>query len=437
MSPFPRSGTPLSPSYLFGTASEIPATSHTLSSERPALATLMRKKIHKLPALGALLSLLLLSSCATDRSVRSRLPTYITVNKDAGAGGPLVIMIGLQPGEKSPFLLDTGAPVTCFDKSLEPRLGAFLRTGTGYNFGVTHDISVYTAPTLYLGSTPLTMTGAEVITFDFKQTAPERVRPYVAILGMDVLEHYCIQIDFAAHRIRFLADAPVDRSAWGKPFPLTALDDGCVSISDNLVGGKGPGSLIDTGYTNDGWLTPELFQQWTNDAVPPADGEVHSPNARLGGYIYSDMHLDAIDPKLLSSDDSHIKLNGIGLHFLSRHLVTLDFPNHTMYLKRTRTSPLVSRDIKAAANAAVKYLHSLKKRGQLPGWSKEDQSANKTEVLQFRYPDSATFDHVLKKGDSSIYHYKLTRAAHNRPWKLQRAWRTDQNGRTLEEYSLP
>src|SRR5208282_4204666 len=100
-------------------------------------------------------------------------------------------------------------------------------------------------------------------TFDFKQLATHEGPPIMGILGMDVLHHYCIQLDFAAGKIRFLNDERANKENWGKPYPLTDLGDGCFLINENLVGAKGPGSLIDTGYiTSDGWLTPELFQQW-------------------------------------------------------------------------------------------------------------------------------------------------------------------------------
>jgi hypothetical protein len=50
---------------------------------------------------------------------------------------------------------------------------------------------------------------------------------------------------------------------------------------------------------------------------------------------------------------------------------------------------------------------------------------------------SAAFNHLLKKGDSSIYHYEFTRASKTSPWKLQKAWRADQNDHTVEEYPVP
>ncbi len=283
-------------------------------------------------ALGVLLSLLVLCSCARAHSSLSRGPASVVIDSGPGDRGPLVVMIGLQSGEELPFLLDTGAPVTCLDESLLPRLGRRLGEVTGSNFGVQHQVGVYEAPQLWLGHTPLKMTGTNVITWNFKQGPSKGPYPYVGILGMHVLLNYCIQLDFAAHRMRFLDPVGADRSGWGAAFAMTDVGDGCLAISENLVGAQGPGSLIDTGYRGDGFLTPELFQRWTNHARLAGDGEMRAPQARLGQERYSNVRY--LNAESLSLGDLPRPYNGIGLYFLSRHLVTFDFPNHTMYLKR-------------------------------------------------------------------------------------------------------
>jgi hypothetical protein len=110
-----------------------------------------------------------------------------------------------------------------------------------------------------------------------------------------------------------------------------------------------------------------------------------------------------------------------------------------MYLKHTSDWPLATRAVEAAMISAEKSLEQLLKRGQLPGASKDDHG--KTTTFRFNhvaspYLDTATWD-AVKNGDSSIFHYTFTRAAKNAPWKLQKAWRTDQNGHTMAEYPLP
>jgi len=235
--------------------------------------------------------------------------------------------IRLESGEELPFLLDTGASGTCFDKSLEPRLGKRLDTGASWHFGHKLDAGEYAAPKLYSGNSLLLMRGPIVVTHNLKQLIPgHRV---MRILGMDVLGHYCIQLDFTANNLRFLGDQHASTNGWGQPFSMTDSGSGCFWINENLAGSDGPESLIDTGCLDDGWLTPTFFQRWTNQATLATNSQVRAPIARLRGEFYPEVELQGLDFKQLESSDSHMKFNGIGLPFLSRHLVTLDFPKHT------------------------------------------------------------------------------------------------------------
>lgn len=392
--------------------------------------------------LGLVMSLLL-CSCAAENLVHSQLPATVSMNKDAGRGGLLMVVVRLADGEKLPLVVDTGSPLTVLDKSLEPKLGKRLDTTTLLNFGVTQDAGVYAAPKLYLGNVPLQMVGTNIVTFDRQKLADRDWPLFRGFLGMDVLQNYCLQLDFAAGRMRFLDDEHADKKNWGEPFPLTDIGDGCFSINENLAGVKGLGSVIDSGCDASGWLRPALFRQWTNQESS-ADEKIYSPDGTLGGEIYHELDLLRLDAKSLAGNDGHLKFNGIGLRALAENLVTLDFPGRTMYLKHTNDWPLVTRDIEAAIRSAekssMKSLKQLSKRGQLPGVSKEDHGGKTTAFhlnhVSSLYLDTATWD-VLKNGDSSIYHYTFTRAAKNGPWKLQKAWRTDQYGHTIEEYPLP
>ena len=407
---------------------------------RECLIELLRTTL-KPRLFGVLASLLLLCSCATEQPTRSHLPADVAFNKDAGRATWLTVTLQLESGEELPFLLDTGSPCTFFDKSREPKLGKRVDSATAWNFGTKLEVGIYAAPKLFMGNTLLMMTGPNVSTEDCKQISTTAGRPIMGILGMDVLEHYCIQLDFAACKVRFLDDERANKKSWGKPFPLTDRGDGCLLAGENLAGAKGAGSLVDTGCDNDGWLIPDLFQQWTNHATPPAAGEARSPKGVLGGVAYPDVALNRLEPKSMISDETNIQYNGIGLRFLARHLVTLDFPKRTLYLKRTSRSPLVDKDAerryRATGKSAYIFMHRLKNKGQLPGWSKTDRFASRALTVNFPLPETATFEHVQKKGDSSIYHYEFTRASKTSPWKLQKASRADQNDHTVEEYAVP
>ncbi len=309
------------------------------------------KKLGRIPAClfnaGILLNLLLLCSCATAPSARRPLPPDVSINpdahrslpadvpinQDAGRGGLLVVTVQLENGQKLPFIVDTGAGWTCFDKSLKPKLEKPLGTVTMHSmFGISTN-NIYTAPKLYLGGAPLLMTGSAIATWDVnKPLSAFAGRRVMGILGIDVLENYCIQLDFDTGKMRFLDDQHADKSTWGKAFPIVSLNDQDPrpAVAENLLGLQGPHSLIDSGFLGDGSLMPGHFQLWTNSAVVPTNGEARLPDGVFGGEKYPLVFLAEKD---WPSD-------AIGLNFLARHLVTFDFPNHTMYLQRQSIGPL-------------------------------------------------------------------------------------------------
>jgi hypothetical protein len=380
------------------------------------------RTVLKQRAPGAGLGLLLLCSCATDNPARPPLPPAVAMNKSAGRGGPLIVTVRLPGGEELPLVVDCGTSGTLLDKSLEPQLGKPLGQVTVQSWGKYEKRDLCAAPKLYLGDVPL-LTGSNVITMDFKQSSRNAGPPVMGFLGLDVLDHYCIQLDFAAGQVRFLDDARADQRKWGRAFPMVPLNskDPRPAVAQNLLGAQGPHSLIDSGYMGDGWLMPEFYRQWTNRAVPAPAGEARSPNGRFGGETYPDVTLDEHD----------VESDGIGLRFLARHLVTLDFPKRTMYLKRTSMGPLGEE----GAAAAVDFLRNQARNGKLPGWSKDEHGAIKGATVD--HPSGFVTVSVLKNGDPSVYHYVAAPASKGGSWKLQKAWRTDETGRTVEAYPVP
>ena len=362
-------------------------------------------------------------------------PPDTSMNTDAGLGDWIIVNIRLANGENVPMVMDTGCPTTCFDTSFEPRLGQRIKTDVLWDFGAKSQINVYAAPKLFLTNTQLIKIGPYVVTHDCRQISNEVGHPVLGILGMDVLQNYCIQLNFSAHRVSFLDYDHENKSRWGAAFELFEIGDGCFAISNNLAGGNGPASLIDTGYNQDGWLVPDLFQQWTNQSA-----RLHFPNGRLGRQLYPALDLRGVNPGLLATGDAHIKFNGIGLRFLARHLVTLDFPEQTLYLRRTSTGPPVDKELqartKSEGKSAAKFLKHLENGGQLPGWSNSDNVAADHVTVHFFYPGTVIFD-IPKQGDAFIYHYALARAPDTGPWKLLRAWQTDAMGKLVKEYPVP
>jgi hypothetical protein len=254
-------------------------------------------------------------------------------------------------------------------------------------------------------------------------------------IGIDILEHYCIQLDFQGGKVRFLKEQPATKKDWGKPFSLTALESGCFWIGDNLAGMENrmpgfvttPVSMVDTGCTYDGWMTPDLFDQWSGQL--PSNARTRLPTGILDGETYSNLlDLRGLGTSLTETGDHGIA-NGLGLRFLARHLVTLDFPNRTVYLKRTSALPLPPKNFQAA----LRVLQRLKQEGQAPFWSKDEPPPGYLEAFSYPSPNSVVIT-LMKTGDLSRYRYTIARASNHAPWELQRARKTDPSGRTIATY---
>jgi len=69
---------------------------------------------------------------------------------------------------------------------------------------------------------------------------------------MDILRHYCIQLDFEAGKMRFLDPDHLNTAELGKVFPLTLNGDRPFIQHDSLLGGTSANPLIDTGFKTDG-----------------------------------------------------------------------------------------------------------------------------------------------------------------------------------------
>jgi len=245
--------------------------------------------------IGACVGLLLLCSCAwaplwyANDSVRPPLPAEASFNKGAGREDLLYLPLRLETGEELLFLVDTGAPFTLLDKSLDPKLGKRLGTMKVKWPGGKGTGSIYKAPKLYLGSTQL-VTASRVVTLDVSPM-PFPGRPQRGILGMDCLRHYCIQLDFAERKIRFLDPDDPGNEDLGQALPLKIFF-GKVFTPENLVGVKGEKSQIDTGCNFDGMLKPKLFRQELREqAAVLTNGMGYFPQGVWRGETYTNLNV--------------------------------------------------------------------------------------------------------------------------------------------------
>ncbi len=279
-----------------------------------------------------------------------KLPAELSINHGAGRGGLLIVPVRLEDGEELPFVLDTGSTGTLMDKSLEPKLGKRLGTTTMHSWGTSRELPVFAAPRLYLGGVLLNI-GDRVVSDDCQRMPSDSGSPVMGMLSIDCLRHYCIQLDFAAGRIRFLEPEHVNAVQLGKGFPITWVGSRPFVHHDGLVEGMGTNSLIDTGYPTDGVIA-EL-----------GPGTSYFEKRVWGGQTYTNL--------LLGTGG-----NVLGLRFLARHLVTLDFENGTMYLRQQSVGPLPGGHFMVPKTTRVEALEPL-----VRAVVKNDTAAARKELL--------------------------------------------------------
>jgi hypothetical protein len=256
-------------------------------------------------------------------------PEDVPLEKWVGRGMMLQTKIRLEDGTEFPCTLDTGSPTSTLPAAAEPMLGKRLGSGgflmlDGPDRYSTH---LYQAPNIYLGKTRLE-TGSVIGTWN----NPE------AILGMDCLCHYCIQLDFVAGKMRFLDPQHLDVAELGKPFSLV-ISPYTVIQHAPLFREKTGKLLIDTGCFTDGYLLPEDFNSLVRQekaTLMPISGAPKGniaefadlPECFWDGEPYTDVVIGKGPANL------------IGMRFLARHLVTFNFPKGVVYLKRVSSGPL-------------------------------------------------------------------------------------------------
>ncbi len=234
----------------------------------------------------------------------------------------LFVVLRLENGREVPCAVDTGAPGSLLPQSLEPTLGKRLGKMKIRTLDAPPEtVHIYAAPKMYLGQT-LLATGSRIGTWD---------SPF-GVLGMDCLRHYCIQLDFEARRLRFLPPESLNAAKLGQPFPLSARR--YVYIKHSGLLGDGLKTLIDTGCPFDGAEKAGTFQRELRKQTASRIETVDGGLARLQKCVWSGNTYTNLLIRESREGESFI-----GLRFLARHLVTLNFPGGMMYLERNHSTP--------------------------------------------------------------------------------------------------
>ncbi len=248
---------------------------------------------------------------------------------------PLFVPVRFGPRTYD-FVLDTGCTRTIFDLSFRPLLGAaksMREVSTAANPVV---IQVFVAPRAFVG--PFNIADCkEVACANLKGFAAMLGREVHGILGMDILRKHIVQVDFDEGRITFLDGKEDNRSDWGQELPITYNRMGMPQMKLVVGGLQEQDFTIDTGYAGSGALARDGFGRLVAEGnLEPVD----MPIATIAGVAGSRqvrlrrVTAEPFEYQGLIFDEGNA--NVVGTDFLSRHVITFDFPHDKLYLKKGR-----------------------------------------------------------------------------------------------------
>jgi predicted aspartyl protease len=253
--------------------------------------------------------------------------------KIARGEDPILLPVEFK-GKEYLFLLDTGSSHTVFDTSFKNELGGVKKVVRMLTAGIPTRAQVFEAPEAFLG--PLNLKDCGVVTsIDLQMLQSVLGRKVSGLIGMNFLKKHVVQIDFDKGTLSFLQPLQKQHSRWGNELPISYDTLGLPQITGNILDGIKADFTIDTGHNSSGALDNKIFDEIfftkeikTSEAlVATASGNVKIREARIDNlFIESFEYRD-----LIFGEGNWCYL---GLSFLSRHIVTFDFPNNKIYLKK-------------------------------------------------------------------------------------------------------
>ncbi len=257
-----------------------------------------------------------------------------TTKFDTGKDGRFLLVTVHWDDEPLIFILDTGAQMTCFDSSLKTRLGDPVRRVSLQTSAGLLDTEVFACPDATVGG--LTLDDVETVLCTDLQPIRYAVGEDIrGILGVDFLRRFIVTIDFDRGRV-YLSEPSTSDAVAGKAWvPMHIDETGRPHLSATVGGTENATVLVDTG-TSGGTVNRDLYD------VLVRKSKIATCDANLGltvggsyrqsfGYL-SELQIGQF--RLGSMKVARHFEDSIGLDWLSRFQVSLDFPNRRIMLKK-------------------------------------------------------------------------------------------------------
>lgn len=236
------------------------------------------------------------------------------------------------------FLLETGSSRTFIDNSIADHLGEPIDVGE-----VRQQDRVVTIKRFLIDGVAVGKAVApgpiRLSSYDFDAVRQVVGRDIRGILGMDFLKSFVVRLDFDTGRIVIDQTLPGEPETWGTAFPIAYDARQRPTVAAELDGVGKVAFLIDTGASDTGTLASLHF-----DPIQQQPGASQASVSYLTAAGFVRNRLCRV-PALQWGPFRHENLvfaeheggakgtSALGLAFLSRYVVTFDFPKNVMYVR--------------------------------------------------------------------------------------------------------
>jgi len=268
-------------------------------------------------------------------------PTPVLVSRIATDGDFVTLPVRLD-GQELLFMVDTGSTTTAFDTSFRNRLAP---AGEAERRKVARDEE---ASELYMPPS-MTVTGTDSGAIPFPGDCPVVCRdlaearkvsnsPIQGVIGMDFLAAYALELNLVDGRICLYADAGSAKKSWGdvQISMSIPLQHPCLEIQSANVFYW---ALIDTGALLSLNLEHEAYayllpkRQITQLMFRFPVGDSWKTGATDEGWL-REVKVGPFRHRNISINRDFVSL--LGLYYWRRYHCVFDFPEKTIYLKKSR-----------------------------------------------------------------------------------------------------
>lgn len=247
-----------------------------------------------------------------------------------------LVLIPVRVGTKDyQFVLDTGFALSVFDVSLRPHLGP--RVGSVHVAvpqGGDVERELYSPPNTRIGS--LVLTRGPVVCHDCALLREASGCSLYGIVGMDFLKDWIITIDFDEGRLDFLLPGTKWDPSWGESLPFVHDASGIACILATAGDNVRTAFEVDTGDADTGRLENSLLTRLVRSHEARVTGDSKAVDLS-GTHPLRVAKLSHLCVGPFRHENLRFKSgnqNVLGLDYLSRYRVTIDFPNERLYLTK-------------------------------------------------------------------------------------------------------